>query len=224
MQDNARTDKGYRGRPMEGRTARWYAGLRRTPSQIDTWREQAAQLAAAHPDVADLLEVAPGPGYFAIELARLGRFRVTGLDISQTFVEIATENARQAGVTVDFRHGNASATPFADGSFDLVVCQAAFKNFSQPVRALDEMHRILRPGGAALVQDMSHEVSGAAIREEVRRMKLGPVNALMTSLALRGLRRRAYTRAQFQDMAAASAFGTCEIATEGIGLEVRLRK
>jgi ubiquinone/menaquinone biosynthesis C-methylase UbiE len=127
MQDTARTDKGYRGRAMEGGIARWYSKLRRTPSQIDTWREQAAQLVAAHPDAADVLEVAPGPGYFAIELARLGRFRVTGLDISQTFVEIATENARQAGVAVDFRRGNASGMPFADGSFDLVVCQAAFR-------------------------------------------------------------------------------------------------
>jgi ubiquinone/menaquinone biosynthesis C-methylase UbiE len=224
MQDTARTDKGYRGRPMEGRIARWYAGLRRTPSQIDSWRTQAAQLAAAHPDVTDLLEVAPGPGYFAIELARLGRFRVTALDISQTFVEIATENARQAGVSVNFRHGNASSMPFADGSFDLVVCQAAFKNFSQPVRALDEMHRVLRAGGTALVQDMSHVASNATIREEVRRMKLGPINALMTTIALRGLRRRAYTTAQFEEMAAASSFGGCENVTSGIGLEVRLRK
>src|SRR5207247_5182412 len=117
------------------------------PSQIDEWRRQAAELTGALPDGAQVLEVAPGPGYFAIELARPGPLGVTAMDISRTFVEIASENARRAGVTVDFRQGDVAAMPFADGSFDLVVCQAAFKNFSQPRRALDEMHRVLRVGG-----------------------------------------------------------------------------
>jgi len=44
-----------------------------------------------------VLEVAPGPGYLAVEMARWGRLRVTGLDISHTMVEIATEHARKAG-------------------------------------------------------------------------------------------------------------------------------
>jgi len=56
-----------------------------------------------------VLEVAPGPGFFAIELAKQGDFKLTGLDISQTLVEIAAENARKAGVKIDFRLGNAAA-------------------------------------------------------------------------------------------------------------------
>ena len=86
---------------MEGVIARWYAKIRRSGSQIEDWRKQAAQLTGGLPEGADVLEVAPGPGYFAIEMARLGRFHVTGLDISHTFVGIARENARQAGVSVD---------------------------------------------------------------------------------------------------------------------------
>lgn len=66
------------------------------------------------PDGADVLEVAPGPGYFAIEMERLGQVHVTGLDISHTFVEIASSNARQAGVDVIFRQGDASQMPFGD--------------------------------------------------------------------------------------------------------------
>src|SRR5207244_13254881 len=97
------------------------------------------------------LEVAPGPGYLAIEMARPGRIHVTGLDISRTFVEIAGENARQAGVTVEFRQGDVARMPFETESFDLVVCQAAFKNFTQPHSALAEMHRVLRAGGSAVI-------------------------------------------------------------------------
>src|ERR671936_2043916 len=100
--------KGYKGLPMEGIVARWYAKTRRSGSQIEEWRKQAAQITGGLPDGADVLEVAPGPGYFAIEIARLGRFHVTGLDISHTFARIARENARQAGVNVDFQHGAAS--------------------------------------------------------------------------------------------------------------------
>jgi len=87
------------------------------------------------PAGACVLDVAPGPGFFAIELAKLGDFRITGLDISRTLVKIAAKNARTAGVNVDFRLGNASAMPFADESFDFVYCSAAFKNFSEPVKA-----------------------------------------------------------------------------------------
>jgi ubiquinone/menaquinone biosynthesis C-methylase UbiE len=224
MQTTEKQQKGYKGMGMEGMVAHWYAGIRRSGSQIEDWRKQAAQLTGDLPDGADVLEVAPGPGYFAIEMARLDRLHVTGLDISHTFVEIARENARQAGVSVDFQQGNVSHMPFAEGSFDLIICQAAFKNFSQPGEAIDEMHRVLRIGGMAVIQDMWKDVSDETIRQEVVPMHLGPVNAFMTGWTLRMLRRRAYTKEQFERLATASAFGGCEIETSGIGIEVRLKK
>jgi ubiquinone/menaquinone biosynthesis C-methylase UbiE len=224
MQTTEKRQKGYKGLAMEGIVARWYAGIRRSGSQIEEWRKQAAHLTGALPDGADVLEVAPGPGYFAIEMARLDRFHVTGLDISHTFVEIARENARQAGVSVDFQQGNASRMPFAEGSFDLIICQAAFKNFSQPGQAIDEMYRVLRGGGMAVIQDMWKDAPAATIRAEVNPMRLNPVNAFMTRRALGMLRRRAYTKEQFERLATASAFGGCEIETSGISIEVRLKK
>jgi ubiquinone/menaquinone biosynthesis C-methylase UbiE len=224
MQGTARPQKGYKGLAMEGVIARWYTGLRGSESQLEQYRQQAAELTADLPRGAAVLEVAPGPGYFAIEVARLGRFQVTGLDISRSFVQIAGENARRLGVEVDFREGDASSMPFVDRSFDLIVCQAAFKNFAQPGRALDEMHRVLREGGSAVVQDMNHEASGAAIADEVGGMRLAVMSSLMTRWTLTWLRRRAYTRQRMEALGAASAFGDCEIQTEGIGMEVRLRK
>jgi ubiquinone/menaquinone biosynthesis C-methylase UbiE len=223
MQTVDKQPKGYKGLPMEGIIARWYTTIRRSGSQIEAWRKQAAQLTGSLSDGADVLEVAPGPGYFAIEMARLGRFHVTGLDISHTFVEIASENARQAGVNAVFRQGDASSMPFADESFDLIICQAAFKNFSRPGKVFDEMHRVLRGGGMAIIQDMWKEASDETIREEVNPMRLNPVNAFMTRQALKSLRRRAYTKDRFERLANMSAFGGCEIETSGIGIEVRLK-
>jgi ubiquinone/menaquinone biosynthesis C-methylase UbiE len=214
----------FKGPEMEGAVARWYAGIRSSGKQVEEYRRQAARLTAGLPDGAHVLEVAPGPGYLAIEMARLGRFQVTGLDISRTFVAIATEKAKQAAVSADFHQGDVATMPFESGTFDFVVCQAAFKNFTQPGIALAEIHRVLRSGGTAVIEDMSSDASHADIDAEVRKMELGRVSAFMTKGTLEMLRRRAYSPARFESLVARSPFQTCEIRTEGIGLEVRLVK
>jgi len=213
----------FKGPEMEGAVARWYAGLRGSGGQIAEYRRQARQLTKDLSDGSHVLEVAPGPGYLAIEMARLG-LHVTGLDISRTFVQIGNENARKAGVTIDFRQGDAAVMPFEADSFDLVVCQAAFKNFVHPGSALHEMHRVLRTGGTAVIQDMSSEASHADIEKEVKAMELGWLSTFTTKATLEMLKRRAYTPATFERLVAESPFQTCEISTEGIGLEVRLIK
>ena len=209
---------------MEGAMARWYARQRGTESQIAQYRRQAADLTTPLGGGARVLEVAPGPGYLAIEIARRGRFSVTGLDNSRTMVDIAREQAHRSGVTVDFEQGDAAAMPFDSESFDLIVCQAAFKNFRKPTSALNEMCRVLRVGGTALIQDMRKDASRRDIAEEVSRQQLNAVNGWIVRLVLGQLRRRAYTTAQFQRLAGESDFRAADIRADGIGLEVRLEK
>ncbi|HXL78039.1 MAG TPA: class I SAM-dependent methyltransferase, partial [Candidatus Eisenbacteria bacterium] len=96
---------------MEGPIARWYARVRGSKSQIEDYRNQAVQLSAGLPDGARVLEVASGPGYLSIEMARLRRLDVTALDISHTFVEIGSNSARREGVSVDFQQGDAAKMP-----------------------------------------------------------------------------------------------------------------
>jgi ubiquinone/menaquinone biosynthesis C-methylase UbiE len=188
---------------------------------MDDYREAAAGVAARVPDGGSVLEVAPGPGYLAIELAKLGAYRVVGLDISHSFVRMAAENAARAGVAVAFRHGDAAAMPFEAESFDFVVCRAAFKNFSEPVGALGEMHRVLKPGGTALVIDLRPDASPEALAAHVDGMGLGWFSRLLTRWTFKHmLLKRAYTQAQFRDMAAQTPFGGCEIREGSIGLEV----
>ncbi|WP_410662835.1 class I SAM-dependent methyltransferase [Amycolatopsis sp. lyj-84] len=208
---------------MGGALARNYARQRGTEPQIEHWRKQARELTADLPEGAKILEVAFGPGYFAVELARLG-FSVTGLDVAPTFVEIASDYARAQGVEAEFREGDVAGMPFDDGSFDFVVCQAAFKNFVWPVKSLDEMYRVLRPGGRAVVQDMNRDATDGDIVRDVESMKLGKLAALGVRQALGQLRRRAYTPVDFSGLVAETAFRTCEVTTEGISLDVRLTR
>ena len=210
---------------MEGASARRYARLRGSAAQLGEYRRQAAQLATSTPDGAAVLEVAPGPGYFAIELAKLGRFEVTGLDVSATFVSLARELARREGVTAEFLQGDVATMPFEDGRFDLVVCQAAFKNFADPLGALGEMHRVLGRGGEAMIIDMRKDATNDAIDAQVAAMKLSRVDGWITGFIFRHtLRDRAYDEADFRRMAAASPFGACEVSQDPLALQVWLRK
>jgi ubiquinone/menaquinone biosynthesis C-methylase UbiE len=209
---------------MEGAIARWYA--KSTRKDMERFRALATRLRAELPQGGDVLEVAPGPGYFAIEMAEGGAYRVTGLDVSRTMVELARTNAAEAGVEVDFRRGDASAMPFSDDSFDLLTCSAAFKNFSEPHKALEEMYRVLRPGGTALVVDLHRDVPMSDIRKYFAGMGLGTVQRWMTVATFRFmLLKRAYTRAEFEQLLADIPFREKEIRIDdGVGLEVWLRK
>jgi ubiquinone/menaquinone biosynthesis C-methylase UbiE len=207
---------------MEGPIASWYA--KNTARNLRRFREMARAIGERSAPDAHILEVAPGPGYLAIEIARSGR-RVSAIDISHSFVALVRENARKAGVAVDVRQGNAAALPFSDRSFDFVVCSAAFKNFSDPVGALDEIFRVLKPGGQASIYDLRNEAPTAEIDAEVRRMDLSTWNTWLTRMIFKyGLLKRAYKQRDVERLAEASRFDQWEILPDGIGFELRLTR
>ena len=134
-------------------------------------------------------------------------------------------NPADTGVSVEFQRGNASQMPFADASFDFVVCMAAFKNFSDPIGALNEIHRVLKPGGQASILDLRKDASPDEIAREVRHMNLSKIDSLVTHWTFRFvLLKRAYTCAALEAMVVESRFRTCEIGSDGIGFELRLTR
>lgn len=220
---SASTAKPYKGWGMKGVVAKWYAAL--TKKSLEDFRALARRVVGEITPQSSVLEVAPGPGYFAIELAKLGDYRITGLDISETFVEIAQTNAARSGVRIDFRHGNASRMPFADEAFDFLVCRAAFKNFSEPVRALQEMHRVLRPKGRALIIDLRRDASKESIDQAVNEMKLGAANRMLVKLTFRHmLLKRAYTKCEIEQLVSETKFDKADIRENLTGLEILLAK
>jgi ubiquinone/menaquinone biosynthesis C-methylase UbiE len=192
---------------------------------MEDFRSEARAVAAHLSAGCSVLEVAPGPGFFAIELARLGDFKITALDISRTLIDLAQENAHNAGAKIDFRLGNASAMPFASELFDFVYCSAAFKNFSEPVKALDEMHRVLRPGCRAVVVDLCKDAAVEEINTYVKRSGRNRFDAWITKWTFQHvLLKRAYTRDDFVQTSKQSRFGSCEVRASTIGFEVQFTK
>ena len=217
------TTKAYKGFPMEGMVANWYA--KTTLKDLKRHKLMAKQLVEKIPANGKVLEIAPGPGYFCLELARLGNFQITGLDISKSFVEIARRNAADVGLAIDFREGNASAIPFSSETFDFTFCQAAFKNFSEPVKAIAEMYRVLKPKGVAVIVDMRSDALAEDIEREVKGMGLGFINEFMVRWTFdHMLLKSAHSVAEMESMIAQTPFGKGRIDIEGIGFQAWLQK
>src|SRR5580658_4161886 len=215
--------KPHKDRGMEGLVAKWYTS--NTGQSTDEFAKLARRISNQLAPGSTVLEVAPGPGYFCIELAKLGDFSITGLDISHTFVDIASKKASEAGVLVDFRQGNASNMPLADNTFDFLLCRAAFKNFGQPVRALQEMCRVLKPGGRGLVIDLRGDATPESMNQAVDAMGLNKVNKVVTKLIFRfSLVKNAYTREQFEHMLAQASFRSLDIQATDMGFEIWMTK
>src|SRR5215475_5861629 len=220
---NSTAIKSYKGVGMEGMIAKWYAA--NTRKSLDDYQDLARRVAEELSPESRVLEIAPGPGYFAIELAKLGNFRIVGIDISKTFVEIARRNAGEAGVEVDFQLGDAAQMPFENETFDFLFCRAAFKNFAKPLGALNEMHRVLKAGGRGLILDLRRDSSRESINEAANNMGLNLVNRAITKLIFHFvLLKRAYTKSEFQQFFSQTNFRALDIQEFPIGLEIKLEK
>jgi ubiquinone/menaquinone biosynthesis C-methylase UbiE len=222
LRTNHPAPKPYKGIAMEGPIAKWYTKVRQRDQELGTVVRQVSQVLPAG---GRILEVAPGPGYLAIELAKIGKYQILGLDISKTFVEIAQGKAKEAGVAIDFRHGNASNMPFDADSFDLIICRAAFKNFTEPVRALHEMHRVLKPGGKALIMDLRRDASLEDINTHVNSLDLSWINVLITKWTFNlFLLKNAYTSGEIRQFILQTSFARHDICEDSVGMTIWLEK
>jgi ubiquinone/menaquinone biosynthesis C-methylase UbiE len=104
-----------------------------------------------------VLDVACGAGH-AAEIAAPHVRQVIGVDLTPELIALGNERLTEAGVAnVVLQEGNAAALPFADGSFDLVMCRSALHHMPDPRGAVAEMARVCRPGGRVVVADMVAE-------------------------------------------------------------------
>jgi SAM-dependent methyltransferase len=93
-----------------------------------------------------VLDVACGPGNFTRGFARAtGGGLVVGLDASKTMLTVAVRKTESPNLA--YVRGDACSLPFRDGSFDAICCFAALYLIQEPMRALDEIVRVLAPGG-----------------------------------------------------------------------------
>ncbi|MFI5507822.1 class I SAM-dependent methyltransferase [Mycobacterium sp. NPDC051804] len=113
----------------------------------------------------DVLEVAVGTG---LNLhAYPPGVRLTGIDLSEQMLDIARNRAHELGLDVDLRQGDAHSLPFGDATYDAVVCTFGLCAIPDIDAALDEMSRVLKPGGRLILVD--HVESSSRIARVVQR-------------------------------------------------------
>lgn len=98
----------------------------------------------------DVLEAGCGIGTDAMRFAR-GGAAYTGVDLSPTALDLARRRARQEGVAARFVEASVAELPFPDASFDLVYSNGVIHHTPETAQAIREFHRVLRPGGRAVV-------------------------------------------------------------------------
>jgi ubiquinone/menaquinone biosynthesis C-methylase UbiE len=98
----------------------------------------------------DVLEIGGGMGTDLAQFAAHGA-NVTDLDLSVGHLQLAEENFRLRGLRGRFIHHDAESLPFSDGSFDVVYSNGVLHHTPNTVDVVREIHRVLRPGGKAIV-------------------------------------------------------------------------
>lgn len=97
-----------------------------------------------------LLEVGCGLGIDLVRFARAGAI-VTGVDLSEVSIDLARQNFAQHGLAADLRVMNGEALQFVDESFDVVYAHGVLQYTANAQKMVNEIHRVLRPGGEAIL-------------------------------------------------------------------------
>jgi ubiquinone/menaquinone biosynthesis C-methylase UbiE len=205
---------------IECEKAKYYDRLTRE-HRMDEMKEQAAEVAKHVKDGDSILKIAPGAGYLSVEISRLGKYKITGMVISKELVEICKRNAEEASANISFEQGNVSKMPFQADAFDFIVCVLAFKNFKEPVRALEEMYRVLRSDGTALIMDLNGKASMRATKKVAENMGLKGMAAYIAGAIQRS---GSYSRKEFEDLISRTSFNRYEIRDSAMGFSIYLSR
>ena len=129
------------------RVARWFLrGL---------YRRVAADVAAAAPPRAAVLDVGTGPGLLLAEIARRRPdLRVTGVDVSPDMVSAAERHLAHLGDRASVHVADAADLPFEDGMFDLAVCSLSVHHWADVAAGVAEVARVVGPSGEIRVYDL----------------------------------------------------------------------
>ena len=121
------------------------------------WRRRAVKELSVFNLGLTVLDVACGTGDMSIELMNF-RHCITGIDLSKEMIDIAikkTEKGEYSFTLYEYQLANAEALPFADGEFNAVTCAFGVRNFVNLEQGLNEMLRVIKPGGRMVILELA---------------------------------------------------------------------
>ena len=166
-------------------------------------------------DRGSVLDIGTGPGRLLIELhKRRSGQRLTGIDLSAAMVSLANRNIAKAGLDHAIRvcEANAALMPFPDDSFDLVISTGSIHHWKDPVFGLNEVFRVLKPGGHALMYDVVGDTPAQVKRQVIH--EFGRLTAAL--LWIHAFAEPFYTCESFEALARSSVFEQGRIRFAGM--------
>lgn len=121
------------------------------------WRRTAVDALGKH-QPQQILDIATGTGDFALLLAkRIKPQHIVGADISEGMMAVGREKVKEEGLqnVISFQYEDCMQLSFPDGSFDAVTSSYGVRNFQNLDKGLQEMQRVLRPGGHLLIVELT---------------------------------------------------------------------
>jgi demethylmenaquinone methyltransferase/2-methoxy-6-polyprenyl-1,4-benzoquinol methylase len=121
------------------------------------WRRKAVRIISESYKNPCILDVATGTGDLAIEAIKIKPASIMGIDISQKMLEIGREKVSRKGfsATIELMYGDSEKIPFNDNVFDVAMVAFGVRNFSDPLKGLSEMRRVIRDNGMVMVLEFS---------------------------------------------------------------------
>ncbi|MFA7108988.1 MAG: class I SAM-dependent methyltransferase [Sphaerochaetaceae bacterium] len=104
-----------------------------------------------------ILEIGPGPGYVGLEILKKSPLaKLTGIEISENMIKLATNNAKDYHLEerVKYVKGNCANLPFENDTFDGVFSNGSLHEWENPLKAINEIYRVLKPGCFFCITDM----------------------------------------------------------------------
>jgi demethylmenaquinone methyltransferase/2-methoxy-6-polyprenyl-1,4-benzoquinol methylase len=120
------------------------------------WRRKAIRLLMSH-SPSYILDVATGTGDFAIASLKTGAQKVIGVDISEEMLAVGRRKVEALGIghLVTLQKGDSEALGFSDNTFDAVTVAFGVRNFENLSKGIDELFRVLKPGGIVCILEFS---------------------------------------------------------------------
>jgi demethylmenaquinone methyltransferase/2-methoxy-6-polyprenyl-1,4-benzoquinol methylase len=121
------------------------------------WRRRAIKIISKSYKSPNILDVATGTGDLAIAAMKLNPSRISGIDISRKMLEIGRDKVEKKGFAgkIELLPGDSEKIPFDDNIFDVAMVAFGVRNFSDPLKGLSEMNRVIRSGGMIMVLEFS---------------------------------------------------------------------
>jgi demethylmenaquinone methyltransferase/2-methoxy-6-polyprenyl-1,4-benzoquinol methylase len=121
------------------------------------WRKRAIRIISKSFKNPHILDVATGTADLAIAAMKLNPSKISGIDISQKMLEIGKEKIKRKGLSgkIELLSGDSEMIPFGDNIFDVAMVAFGVRNFSDPLKGLSEINRVIRPDGMIMVLEFS---------------------------------------------------------------------